>query len=486
VKGIAVESVELRVLNMRTRMPFRYGIATLTAVPHLLLRLRARIDGHLQEGQAAEGLPPKWFTKDPQAPFSEEVEDMLRVIRHGATLAVEAGREPTAFDLWWAIYRAQTTWGAAQRYPPLLSGLGASLVERAVIDAACRAAGVPFAAAVRDGTLGFRPQLVHPELTGQSPTGSLPAAPRLRMAVRHTVGLGDPLRDEDIPPAERVADGLPQSLAACVRAYGLTHYKIKLSGDAPRDLDRLRGIASVLRQEGPPDFAFTLDGNEQFHDAGAFRSFWETVVRRPELGDLLPRLLFVEQPLHRDVALSSATGDGLLSWKGRPAVIIDESDGTVESLPLALERGYAGTSFKCCKGVFRGLANAALLRRRRELDPSQPALLSGEDLANVGPVALLQDFAVAATLGLTHVERNGHHYFPGLAMLPAATQRETLHHHGDLYTTARGGYPTLDVREGAVRLGSVVDAPFGARALVPLDGWTPLEEWRFASLGLEE
>ena len=177
MKGVAVESVELRVLNMRTRMPFRYGIATLTAVPHLLLRLRARIDGQPHQGQAAEGLPPKWFTKDPQAPFSQEVEDMLRVIRHGATLAVEAGTQPTAFDLWWTIYRAQTTWGAAQRYPPLLSGLGASLVERALIDAACRAAGKPFATAVRDGTLGFRPHLLHPDLATEPPAAALPPPP---------------------------------------------------------------------------------------------------------------------------------------------------------------------------------------------------------------------------------------------------------------------------------------------------------------------
>ena len=68
MKGIAVESVELRVLNMRTRMPFRYGIATLTAVPHLLLRLRARIDGHSHQGQAAEGLPPSGSPKTPRHP----------------------------------------------------------------------------------------------------------------------------------------------------------------------------------------------------------------------------------------------------------------------------------------------------------------------------------------------------------------------------------------------------------------------------------
>ena len=112
--------------------PVRYGIATLTAVPHLLLRLRARLDGQPLRARRRRGYP-KWFTKDPQAPFRQEVEDMLRVIRHGTALAVEAGTQPTAFDLWWAIYRAQTAWGVAQRYPPLLSGLGASLVERALM-----------------------------------------------------------------------------------------------------------------------------------------------------------------------------------------------------------------------------------------------------------------------------------------------------------------------------------------------------------------
>jgi hypothetical protein len=35
------------------------------------------------------------------------------------------------------------------------------------------------------------------------------------------------------------------------RTYGLTHFKIKLWGDAGRDLDRLRGIADVIWAERP-------------------------------------------------------------------------------------------------------------------------------------------------------------------------------------------------------------------------------------------
>ena len=42
--------------------------------------------------------------------------------------------------------------------------------------------------------------------------------------------------------------------------------------------------------------------------------------------------------------------------------------------------------------------------------------MSGEDLANVGPVALLNDLTVMSSLGVNHVERNGHHYFSGLSM----------------------------------------------------------------------
>ena len=41
----------------------------------------------------------------------------------------------------------------------------------------------------------------------------------------------DPLTRDEIPPAERLEDGLPQALVDCIRRYGLTHFKIKISGN---------------------------------------------------------------------------------------------------------------------------------------------------------------------------------------------------------------------------------------------------------------
>ena len=36
--SISVEKIDLNVLNMHTRFPFKYGIASLVALPHLFVR----------------------------------------------------------------------------------------------------------------------------------------------------------------------------------------------------------------------------------------------------------------------------------------------------------------------------------------------------------------------------------------------------------------------------------------------------------------
>ncbi len=474
---IRVLHADLHVLPMRTRMPFRYGIATLTALPHLFVRLELEIDGIRCLGIASDGLAPKWFTKNPATTTGHDIAEMIDVIEAACRFAQESAPAATVFDLWHAIYAAQDAWAAPLGYPPLLWGFGVSLVERALIDAWCRARGTTFAAAIGDGALGLRLDALHPELAGIAPAALLPERPPDAVVARHTVGLADPLVDEEIPPDERLDDGLPQSLEASVHAYGLTHFKLKLFGDLPRDLARLRAIAAVL-ETAAPGYAFTLDGNEQFHDVPAFRALWQALCADPDLAPMLRRLIFVEQPLHRDVALADATAAGLAAWEDRPPIIIDESDGAIGDLPRALVCGYAGTSHKNCKGVFKGVANACLIAYRRSLEPGRSLILSGEDLANVGPVALLQDLAVMATLGIGHVERNGHHYFAGLGMFPRDVQEQTIARHGDLYRRHERGFATLDLRDGRLELASVVAAPFGLDVALDTTRFMPLAAWR--------
>jgi hypothetical protein len=465
-------SYSAHILNVRARMPFRYGIATMVNAPHLFLRVELAIDGQRATGIAADHLPPKWFTKNPQSSVRDDVMEMIAVIRHAAELATELKAAETPFQLWEELYGKQSAWAAQHHLPPLLANFGVSLVERAMIEALCRAGRTTFAETLRGNVLGI--EGVALDHLSEKPLESIIA--------RHTVGLVDPITADEIPPGERLNDGLPQSLDECIRAYGLTHFKIKLGGDVAKDAARLRRLAEVIAANAG-DYAFTLDGNENYHEIEPFRRLWKSLEADDALQPFLKKLIFVEQPLHRDVALSDAVKREMLAWEDRPPIIIDESDATLASLPKAIDCGYVGTSHKNCKGIFKGIRNACLIADLRRTRPERQWLLSGEDLSNIGPVALLQDLAVMANLGIEHVERNGHHYFRGLSHLPKDLQDTVLTAHGDLYRRHDAGYPALDIRAGRVQTGSVIAAPFGLSFDLDPRRFTPLEKWTFESMG---
>ena len=144
-------------------------------------------------------------------------------------------------------------------------------------------------------------------------------------------------------------------------------------------------------------------------------------------------------------------------------MIIDESDGELHSFDRALRCGYRGTSHKNCKGVFKGIANACKVAQANAAGGE--LLLTGEDLMNVGPVALLQDLAVGATLGLSHMERNGHHYVAGLSPFSKTIQQQILTQHSDLYhshNAKEDTFPTLTIHQGKIKLASVNKSAFGS------------------------
>jgi hypothetical protein len=299
--------------------------------------------------------------------------------------------------------------------------------------------------------------------------------PAEQIHLRHTIGMGDPLTDSEISEEDCIEDGLSHSLVANIRKYGLTYFKIKLSGDEEKDRDRLVAIAKILIKEVAGRVQFTMDGNENYANIEAFRDQFESHLSNPLLKPFFEQgLLFVEQPLHRDFALDDSVQDALSNWSAAPPIIIDESDADLSSLPKALSLGYSGTSHKNCKGVFKGLINAATLTHARK--NGRNTILSGEDLANIGPVALLQDLVVVASLGIKHVERNGHHYFAGLSQFPAAVQEQTLKNHSDLYQQTDSRFVALNPQNGQLHLSSIIAAPFGMSELPDV---SLFEEWVF-------
>lgn len=445
-------------------------------VPHVFLRLKVETPFGVSEGLVADHLPPKWFTKDPTRDIPSEIEDMMAVIRHAAaTAATLPAAEP--FRFWSELKGRQAEWAKQHQHPPLLAQFGTSMVERAMLEAVALAARSTVSKLVREEQLGIELGDVHPELRTLRASSLLPEQPLASIVCRHTVGMLDPLTDRDITPEARIDDGLPQSLEASIRAYGLFHFKLKVDGNQPdAALARLKAIFAVLVRQVDRRLAFTIDGNESFSSAEAFRTFWRRVEADATLREVLPGLLFVEQPLARAVALDSALGD-LTGWKDRPPIIIDESDAEPVDLRQALALGYSGTSHKNCKGLFKGIAHASLIRHR-SAGRATPLLHSGEDLSNIGPVAVQQDLAAQALLGIESVERNGHHYFPGLSLWSPEIQDVALGAHPDLYHRSRLGWPTLRIASGRISTQSVVAAPFGIGGRLPLEKiageWTTL------------
>lgn len=477
--NFTLSAIEFHVLPMRTRFPFKYGIASMTSIPHLFVTARIVVDGKDATGIASDGLPPKWFTKDPDTLFETDLAEMLAVIQNAARVGRNAAEKPvTFFGFWHAMHEEQDQWAARKSIPPLLSNFGVSLIERAVLCALCRAAGKPLHHLLHTDALAINLGDIHPQLQGITCSSFLPAQPLAAVFARHTVGLADPLRASDIPASEQLNDGLPFALDEVIRAYGLKYFKIKVCGKPEIDVPRLREITDVITAGCPSGFKATLDGNEQFYELATFREFYDSLASDPKLKPLFDNLILIEQPMHRSKALTDSVGETLRGWTGGPGMIIDESDGSLADLPRALSLGYRGTSHKNCKGIVKGLANAALLHRERSLHPGVTYHLSGEDLVNVGPVALLQDLAAVALLGVTHVERNGHHYMRGLSMHPQVIQEEVLARHSDLYRRHEAGFPTLDIREGQLRLDSVNAAPFGVAAQFdPSQLFEPLDQW---------
>src|ERR1700760_5147895 len=125
---LKVLSTDCHIKNLRLRMPFRFGIVTLTQCPHLFLRLNLSVDGETFVGVAADVLPNKWFTKDPASTYASDIDDMLKIIRSAGDLAAAAGTHESLFDLWQHVYQGQQAWAGGWGYPPLLSSFGVSLV----------------------------------------------------------------------------------------------------------------------------------------------------------------------------------------------------------------------------------------------------------------------------------------------------------------------------------------------------------------------
>jgi hypothetical protein len=111
--------------------------------------------------------------------------------------------------------------------------------------------------------------------------------------------------------------------------------------------------------------------------------------------------------------------------------------------------------------------------------------MTGEDLCSVGIIPTQADLCLAAALGLDHVERNGHHYHPGLTYLPPHEREQALAAHGDFYELANG-VVSPHVQRGQFQIDSLQCTGFGFAVLPDFASMQLAGDWQYESLGLPE
>lgn len=457
----AIREIELFERPVRLRMPFRFGVVTLTECPQAFARARIEFpDGSGGWGAAAELMAPKWFDKDLALSNEDNFAQLRDVLRLARSAYLSDAAAATAFGHFARHHDAHAHAAGAQGFNPLLASYGPALLDRAVLDALCRTRGISFHDAMRANLAGMGD--AHPQFAGLGLDSFLAALhPAGRIHARHTVGLLDAITAAD--QAQRVGDGLPETLEEVVRTYGHRYFKLKVSGRVDADLDRLQAIAAVLDRAAGPYFA-SLDGNEQYEDAAGVQELVRGIQGRPALRRLWDAILFIEQPIARKLALQV---DLRSTDCGKP-VIVDESDGELDSFVHARARGYAGISSKTCKGFYKSVLNAARCVAWNREEGGPRYFLSAEDLTTQAGLSVQQDLALVNLLGITHVERNGHHYVDGMAALPSAEQQAFLRAHPDLYEESHGAV-RLRIRGGEIALASLAVPGFASGALPDFD-----------------
>lgn len=437
---------------------------------HLRLKLRTE-DGKEGWGCSADRLSVRWLDKRPGRDTGQKRRELAELLNYAREQYLASPDFETPFDKWLLHHSQILIAGRKANQEDLTSTFVSSLFERAVVDAVCRLAELPVFVLLKRDQLGIELSRIHPELGDTQAADSLPDLPTTEINIRHTVGLFDPLTEEDWPNDNRIDDGLPETLTEYIEQQGIRYFKVKISGDAESDMRRLTRLWEILPHTKQPEI--TLDANEAFEDLEQFANFVKR-LEREQLG-LFQHIAFIEQPLPRRLALAKRAEKWIRQVTEMKPIVIDESDGTLDSCKRAMQIGYSGTSHKNCKGFFKSIANRALLNQTA-MDEQKLVIMSGEDLQNLPIVPLHQDFVSVGMLGINHCERNGHHYNFGLSMLPDSEKAEVARDHPELYEQ-KGDEWFLKIREGKVSCESLHCPGFGVNQEPDWSSMQSLAQW---------
>ncbi len=451
---LAVRDIALFERAVRFTRPFRFGAVVVEAAAQAFVRVEIEVEGKGRSvGASAEMMVPKWFDKRTHLSPDQTADELRRSLTIARDLYCTSSDFDTAFGHHASRIAAQVESCAKHDIPPLAAIFGAAEIDKAILDALLRGANANFFDGMAANIAGIDARL-SPDLGSEDITQFLRGSRRGdRVAIRHTVGLDDKVEGEG-----GVADPAENS--------GARYFKLKLAGNPDADAARLVRIGRELARL-PRSYHVTLDANEQYADLKDLRGLVDRLRCDAALAPIAGRLLYVEQPMPREVTRTSPL-EGVNAYD----FIIDEADDSYHAFVAARSLGYRGISSKSCKGLYKSVINAT--RAAKWSAEGERFFVTGEDLTCQAGLAVQQDLALGALIGMTHMERNGHHYVDGFADTPIEEADAFLAAHPGLYARA-GGKVRLAIHDGDLLTASLT-APGFATGVHP--HWPAMQAFR--------
>ena len=361
------------------------------------------------------------------------------------------------FDAIRGLYGLATEWVETNpNFPASIVALGRSLIERALLDAFCRATGRPFFEQLTHNHLGIDFAVGRKELNGRMLGEFLPAMPADRVAVSLTISTSAAAAD---------ADSFNELIALACKV-GIRRFSLDLSVNGEglltaSAIDDLSVAVKALKNAVGPPFRWSLNSASVFASALEFKAFWDGLEEAIPAREGRSGLLWVEQPFPAEVALGNEVLGLYAEWPKRPAIVLGVSDSDWDMMVKGHSQGYAGVAHNPGRsGVLQGICNAALTQARQAREPVGKWTFGPAAYPVLEPLALLQHLVFSASLNLPQVVLPAAILFQ-LMQEPSACGWETLiAAHPDLFSSNG----ELIIEDGHISSRSVVAAPFGCCA----------------------
>jgi L-alanine-DL-glutamate epimerase-like enolase superfamily enzyme len=420
---IALESITLYFLPVRTRVPLKFGTESLDSV----ICARAKAVVRTESGRVAEGwgetpLSVQWVWPSTLSHESRRIalEEFTKTL---ARQWAGFGERGHAFEIGHAFIRQRlpamlVQFNAGSGLPEPMPWLAAlvccSVFDLALHDAFGNANEIPVYQT-------YGPEFLSKDLShylepaegsqvsfrGKFPEDFLQAPPaNHRLPAWHLVGGKDPVTPGELT-GDEPKDGYPALLSDWIKRDGLTCLKIKLRGnDAAWDYQRIIQVAQVGQPLGV--VWLTADFNCTVSDPAYVNAILDQLLAEHPL--IYGSILYVEQPFPYELAERRID---VHSVSARKPLFMDESAHDWEMIRLGRTLGWSGVALKTCKTQTGALLSLCWAR-------AHGMTLMVQDLTNP-MLAQISHVQLAAHAGtIMGVETNSMQFYPEASAPEAA------------------------------------------------------------------